>query len=265
MRGRRRPWLLGAPCWPPAPRSRCPWRGSAGSGGIATTVTLTSSENPTAYGDQLILTATVIPASGTAMPSGSVTFEDAEDQPWDGRGRGDRPGGAGGCGARGRDPRARGHSTRDRPPSRASVVERAGAGRDRPGLDDVAAADGRPGDLRADPPLRGVGRARGGRRRAHRHGHRCWTAAPPWDARPWPVARRRWWSPRSTWGATRSPPTYAGDGNFSRLDEQCGGRADRRRLDVHHARRSPPPPPRPGRQVTLTAAVTSPAACRAAR
>jgi hypothetical protein len=41
-----------------------------------TTVTITSSENPSAYGDQLILTATVIPSAGTAVPTGSVTFED---------------------------------------------------------------------------------------------------------------------------------------------------------------------------------------------
>ena len=43
---------------------------------IATSVTLTSSENPSAYGDQVILTATVIPASGTAVPGGSVSFEE---------------------------------------------------------------------------------------------------------------------------------------------------------------------------------------------
>jgi hypothetical protein len=41
-----------------------------------TTVTLSSSENPSAYGDQLILTATVMSSTGTAVPSGSITFED---------------------------------------------------------------------------------------------------------------------------------------------------------------------------------------------
>ncbi|MGO8687553.1 MAG: Ig-like domain-containing protein [Candidatus Dormibacteria bacterium] len=73
-RGRRGPWLLGTLLVAAGLGLAVP--SPAGACGTATTVTLTSSENPTAYGDQLILTATVIPASGTAVPSGSVTFED---------------------------------------------------------------------------------------------------------------------------------------------------------------------------------------------
>jgi hypothetical protein len=77
MPGRRRPWPLGALLLAVGAVLAVPLAGLASSGEAATTVTLTSSENPAAYGDQLILTATVIPASGTVIPSGSVTFEDS--------------------------------------------------------------------------------------------------------------------------------------------------------------------------------------------
>ena len=46
------------------------------SAGTFTTVTLTSSENPSAFGEQFVLNATVIPATGTTVPDGSVTFVD---------------------------------------------------------------------------------------------------------------------------------------------------------------------------------------------
>jgi hypothetical protein len=77
MPGRRRAWPLGALLLAAGAVLAVPLAGLACSSETATTVTLTSSENPAAYGDQLILTATVIPASGTAIPSGSVTFEDS--------------------------------------------------------------------------------------------------------------------------------------------------------------------------------------------
>ena len=80
MRGvpeRRRPWPLGALLLAAAAVLAVPLAGLACSSEIATTVTLTSSENPASYGDQIILTATVIPDSGTAVPAGSVTFEDS--------------------------------------------------------------------------------------------------------------------------------------------------------------------------------------------
>ena len=77
--GRRRPWVLGALLLAAAAALAVPLAGLACSSEVATTVTLTSSENPAAYGDQLILTATVIPASGTAIPDGSVTFKDSGD------------------------------------------------------------------------------------------------------------------------------------------------------------------------------------------
>jgi hypothetical protein len=77
MPGHRGPWPLGALLFAAAAVLAVPLAGFACSSEIATTVTLTSSENPAAYGDQIILTATVIPASGTAIPSGSVTFEDS--------------------------------------------------------------------------------------------------------------------------------------------------------------------------------------------
>jgi hypothetical protein len=77
MPGRRGPWPLGALLLAVGAVLAVPLAGLAYSSETATTVTLTSSENPAAYGDQLILTATVIPASGTAIPSGSVTFEDS--------------------------------------------------------------------------------------------------------------------------------------------------------------------------------------------
>ena len=75
--GRPGPWSLGALLLAAAAVLAVPLAGLACSSAIPTTVTLTSSENPAAYGDQIILTATVIPASGTAVPSGSVTFEDS--------------------------------------------------------------------------------------------------------------------------------------------------------------------------------------------
>jgi hypothetical protein len=77
MPGRRRPWPLGALLLAAAAVLAVPLVALACTSEMATTVTLTSSENPSAYGDQVILTASVIPASGTAIPSGSVTFEDA--------------------------------------------------------------------------------------------------------------------------------------------------------------------------------------------
>jgi hypothetical protein len=77
MPGRRGPWPLGALLLAAAAVLAVPLAGLACSSEIATTVTLTSSENPASYGDQIILTATVIPDSGTAVPSGSVTFEDS--------------------------------------------------------------------------------------------------------------------------------------------------------------------------------------------
>jgi hypothetical protein len=76
-RGRRRSWLLGAALLAAGFAFALPVVGGA-DGVVGTTVTLTSSENPAAYGEQLILTATVIPNSGTAVPDGSVSFEDAD-------------------------------------------------------------------------------------------------------------------------------------------------------------------------------------------
>jgi hypothetical protein len=49
---------------------------SQASAGTFTTVTLTSSENPSAFGEQVVLNATVIPATGTTTPDGTVTFID---------------------------------------------------------------------------------------------------------------------------------------------------------------------------------------------
>ena len=46
------------------------------SDGIATTTTLTSSRNPSVFGQSVTLTATVQPSSGTGTPTGSVTFYD---------------------------------------------------------------------------------------------------------------------------------------------------------------------------------------------
>ncbi len=46
------------------------------SGLISTTTSLTSSPNPSAYGQSVTLTATVSPSSGTGTPTGSVTFMD---------------------------------------------------------------------------------------------------------------------------------------------------------------------------------------------
>jgi hypothetical protein len=77
MPGHRGPWPLGALLFAAAAVLVVPLAGLACSSEITTIVTLTSSENPAAYGDQIILTATVIPANGTAVPSGSVTFEDS--------------------------------------------------------------------------------------------------------------------------------------------------------------------------------------------
>jgi hypothetical protein len=80
MRGTRRrrlSWLLGAALLATGVAFALPVVGGADAV-VGTTVTLTSSENPTAFGEQLILTATVIPNSGTAVPDGSVSFEDAD-------------------------------------------------------------------------------------------------------------------------------------------------------------------------------------------
>ena len=77
MRRRRLSWLLGAALLAAGVAFALPVAGGA-DGVVATAVTLTSSENPTAFGEQLILTATVIPNSGTAVPDGSVSFEDAD-------------------------------------------------------------------------------------------------------------------------------------------------------------------------------------------
>jgi hypothetical protein len=56
-----------------------PLRGGADgvTGTAAATVTLTSSQDPSGYGEPLVLTATVIPESGGAVPDGTVTFSDA--------------------------------------------------------------------------------------------------------------------------------------------------------------------------------------------
>jgi hypothetical protein len=76
MPGRRRPWLLGAVLLAVGAVLAVPLAAVA-SGEGATSVTLTSSENPAAYGDQIILTASVIPTTGTSIPTGSVTFENS--------------------------------------------------------------------------------------------------------------------------------------------------------------------------------------------
>src|ERR1019366_2330007 len=76
MPGRRRPWLLGAVLLAVGAVVAVPLAAVA-SGEGATSVTLTSSENPAAYGDQIILTASVIPTTGTSIPTGSVTFENS--------------------------------------------------------------------------------------------------------------------------------------------------------------------------------------------
>jgi len=75
-RGRRLSWLLGAALFSAGTLLALPIVGGACTK-VATTVTLTSSENPAVYGDQVILTATVIPATGTEVPGGSVTFADS--------------------------------------------------------------------------------------------------------------------------------------------------------------------------------------------
>jgi hypothetical protein len=74
--GRRLPWLVGALLVAAATAVAAAVPGGA-CDRTGTTVTLTSSANPVGYGEQLILTATVIPSSGTAVPSGSVTFSAA--------------------------------------------------------------------------------------------------------------------------------------------------------------------------------------------
>ncbi len=76
-RGRRLSWLLGAALLATGVAFALPVVGGA-DGVVGTTVTLTSSENPIAFGEQVILTATVIPDSGTAIPDGSVSFEDGD-------------------------------------------------------------------------------------------------------------------------------------------------------------------------------------------
>src|ERR1017187_2875099 len=74
--GRPLPWQLGVAVLGVVAVLAVPLAAVASSEG-ATSVTLTSSENPAAYGDQIILTATVIPATGTSIPTGSVTFENS--------------------------------------------------------------------------------------------------------------------------------------------------------------------------------------------
>src|SRR5208283_3102892 len=44
--------------------------------GVATTTTLTSSTNPSLFGQSVTFTATVAPSSGSGTPTGSVTFYD---------------------------------------------------------------------------------------------------------------------------------------------------------------------------------------------
>jgi hypothetical protein len=72
---RRLAWLVGAVA---AMLATAAMGAAVDACSVATTVTLTSSENPAAYGDQLILTATVIPSTGTTIPGGTVTFVDEE-------------------------------------------------------------------------------------------------------------------------------------------------------------------------------------------
>ncbi len=71
--------LLGAALLAGGVSLGAPLQGGADSatGTATSTVTLTSSQNPSAYGEQLVLTATVIPTAEGAAPDGSVTFTDA--------------------------------------------------------------------------------------------------------------------------------------------------------------------------------------------
>lgn len=71
-------WLAGAALLAGGALLAAPSVGGAADGAMATTVTLTSSENPSGYGDPLVLTATVIPAAGTTVPDGTVTFSDGD-------------------------------------------------------------------------------------------------------------------------------------------------------------------------------------------
>jgi hypothetical protein len=50
--------------------------GADATGGAPDSVTLTSSQSPAGYGQPLVLTATVLPASGTGAVTGTVTFTD---------------------------------------------------------------------------------------------------------------------------------------------------------------------------------------------
>src|SRR5690242_7554402 len=52
---------------------------SCGQALVSTTTTLGSSANPSTYGQSVILTATVAPASGPGTPSGAVTFKDGSN------------------------------------------------------------------------------------------------------------------------------------------------------------------------------------------
>ena len=49
---------------------------SCGQAATSTTTTLASSANPSSYGQQVVFTATVTPASGSGTPTGTVTFKD---------------------------------------------------------------------------------------------------------------------------------------------------------------------------------------------
>ena len=49
--------------------------------GIATTTTLTSSTNPSVFGQSVTFTATVAPSSGSGTPTGTVTFYDGSTAP----------------------------------------------------------------------------------------------------------------------------------------------------------------------------------------
>ena len=47
-------------------------------GSASTTTMLTSSKNPSTYGDSVTFTAAVSPTAGTDIPTGTVTFKDGE-------------------------------------------------------------------------------------------------------------------------------------------------------------------------------------------
>ncbi len=71
--------LLGATLLAGGVSLAAPLQGGADSatGTATSTVTLTSSQSTCAYGEQLVLTATVIPTAEGAAPDGSVTFTDS--------------------------------------------------------------------------------------------------------------------------------------------------------------------------------------------